>query len=49
MRMEKRTYQAPDFEMERFAMDAMEESGEVELPPDYNSVESQDPSNQIGG
>ena len=35
MRMEKRTYQAPDFEMERFAMDAME--GSVETPLDENN------------
>ena len=41
MRMEKRTYQAPDFEMERFAMDAMDTSGDVNTPLDeVDSVEN---------
>lgn len=41
--MEKRTYQAPDFEMERFAMDAMDTSnnGNTDSPDVVHDVETE--------
>ena len=43
MRMEKRTYQAPDFEMERFAKDEMEAI--IDSPTDTEVDERQNEVN----